>query len=214
MNTYKHCLLTCLICFSVISANTMTNQENSKFVVQNSNKEKQQSIRTCIRIHTRVICSVMFRSTQDIEVKLSKISTDNIDVQNIKISNFNSFNPAHLQKSNQQKSIQKSIQQKLRGKWTLSKTQSIRKIQVPPFSTKSFLKSTTSFSSKKKISPNSRSTNDLPTSTPFLQNKSILLSSIPEKMMKATTNSSGCNLCKTSMYLLALFFIFLRNLTI
>jgi hypothetical protein len=209
MNTYKHCLLTCLICFSAISANTMTNQENSKFVVQNSNKEKQQSIRTCIRIHTRVICSVMFRSTQDIEVKLSKISTDNIDVQNIKISNFNSFNPAHLQKS-----IQKSIQQKLRGKWTLSKTQSIRKIQVPPFSTKSFLKSTTSFSSKKKISPNSRSTNDLPTSTPFLQNKSILLSSIPEKMMKATTNSSGCNLCKTSMYLLALFFIFLRNLTI
>ena len=175
MNTYKYFLLTCLIFVSAISANTMANQENSKFVVENSNNDKLQSIRTCIRIHTRVICSVMFQSIQELEVKLSKISTDNIDVENIKISNFNTFKPAHLQKSNQQKSIQKS------------KRKSIRRIQVPSFSTKSFLKS---------------------------QNESILLNSISEKMTKATTNSSVCNLCETSMYLLALFFIFFRNLTI
>ena len=183
MNTYKHCLLTCLICVSAVSANTMANQENSKFVVQNSNKEKLLPIRTCIRIHTRVICSVMFRSTRELEVKLSKISTENIDVENIKISNFNTFKPAHLQKSNQQKSIQNSIQQKLREKWTPT-------------------------------SPTSRSTNDIPTSTPFLQNESILLSSISEKMTKATTNSSVCNLCEKTMYLLALSLIFFRNLTI
>ena len=195
MNTYKYFLLTCLIFVSAISANTMANQENSKFVVENSNNEKLQSIRTCIRIHTRVICSVMFQSIQELEVKLSKISTDNIDVENIKISNFNTFKPAHLQKSNQQKSIQNSIQQKLREKWTLSKRQSFRRIQVPS-------------------SPTSRSTNDIPTSTPFLQNESILLSSISEKMTKATTNSSVCNLCEKPMYLLALSLIFFRNLTI
>ena len=183
----KHCLLTCLICVSVISANTMANQENSKSIVLNSSKEKLQSIRTCIRIHTRVICSVMFHSTQELEAKISKISTDNIDVENIKISNFNTFKPAHLQKSNQQKSIQKSIQQKLKENWTLS---------------------------KRKSSLTSRSTNDIPTSTPFLQNESILLSSISEKMIKAKTNSSIRNLCETSMYLLALSLIFFRNLTI
>ena len=214
MNTYKYFLLTCLICVSAIFASTMAHHENSKLVVQNSNKEKLQSIRTCIRIHTRVICSVMFRSTQELEVKLSKISTDNIDVENIKISNSNTFKPAQLQKTNQKKSIQKSIQQKLREKWTLSKRQSFRRIQVPTFSTKSFSKSTMSFFAKKEKSPTSRSTNDIPTSTPFLQNESILLSSISEKMTKATTNSSIRNLCETSMYLLALFFIFFRNLTI
>ena len=214
MNTYKYCLLTCLICVSAIFASTMAHHENSKLVVQNSNKEKLQSIRTCIRIHTRVICSVMFRSTQELEVKLSKISTDNIDVENIKISNSNTFKPAHQQKNKQQKSIPKSIQQKLREKWTLSKRQSFRRIQVPTFSTKSFLKSTMSFFAKKEKSPTSRSTNDIPTSTPFLQNESILLSSISEKMTKATTNSSVRNLCETSMYLLVLFFIFFRNLTI
>ena len=214
MNTYKYCLLTCLICVSAIFASTMAHHENSKFLVENSNKEKLQSIRTCIRIHTRVICSVMFRSTQELEVKLSKMSTDNIDVENIKISNSNTFKPAQLQKTNQKKSIQKSIQQKLREKWTLSKRQSFRRIQVPTFSTKSFLKSTMSFFAKKEKSPNSRSTNDIPTSTPLSQNESILLSSISEKMTKAPTNSSVCNLCKTSMYLLALFLIFFRNLTI
>ena len=187
MNTYKYFLLTCLIFVSAISAKTMANQENSKFVVENSNNNKLQSIRTCIRIHTRVICSVMFQSTQELEVKLSKISTDNIDVENIKLSNFNTFKPAHLQKSNQQKSIQKSIQQKLKENWTLS---------------------------KRKSSLTSRSTNDTPTSTPFLQNESILLSSISEKMTKAATNSSVCNLCEFSMYLLTLSLIFFRNLTI
>ena len=173
--------MVCLICVSAISTKTIANQENSKSVFQNSNKEKLQSIRACIRIHTRVICSVMFRSTGELEEKLSKISTNNIDVMNIKTSFFITFNPAHLQKSNKQKSIQKSIQQKLSGKKTLNKRKYIRRIQVPLFSTKSFFKS---------------------------QNKSILLSSTSEKMTKATTNSSVCNLCKTSMYLLALFLIF------
>ena len=222
MYTYKLCLLTCLICVSAISANAMVNQENSKSIGLNSSKEKLQSIRTCIRIHTRVICSVMFHTKRELEVKLSKITTDNIDVKTIKIQNFNTFKQALLQNSNQLKSIQqKSIQQK--SKFNPERQKNAQKEAIDKknlstfinhFSTKSHLKSTMSFFSKKEKSQISRSTKSLSTSTPVLKKESILLHSISKEMKKATSNNSVRNLCNTFMYLLALFFIFFMNRTI
>ena len=221
MYTYKFCLLTCLICVSAISANAMVNQENSKSIGLNSSKEKLQSIRTCIRIHTRVICSVMFHTKRELEVKLSKITTDNIDVKTIKIQNFNTFKQALLQKSNQHKSIQqKSILQKSNfNPERQIDTQKEAKNDKNPsainhLSTNSRLKSTMSFFSKKETSQISKILDDLPSSTPFLQKESILLRSISEKMKKAASNNSVRNLCDNSMYLLALFLISFVNLLI
>ena len=219
MYTFKSCLAIFLICVSVISANNMVNQENSKSIVLNSSKEKLQSITTCIRIHTRVICSVMFHTKRELEVKLSKITTDNIDVKNIKTQNFNDFKQTHLQNSNQLKSIQqKSIQQKSNFNPEMQKNvkkEAINKKNlrtfINHFSTKSRLKSTMSFFSKKEKSQISRNTNGLPTSTPFLKKESILLNRISKEMKKATSNNSVCNICNNSMYLLALFLIFFMN---
>ena len=224
MYTFKSCLAIFLICVSVISANNMVNQENSKSIVLNSSKEKLQSIRTCIRIHTRVICSVMFHTKRELEVKLSKITTDNIDVKNIKTQNFNDFKQTHLQNSNQLKSIQhknnqqKSIQQKRNFNPEMQKNvqkEAINKKNlrtfINHFSTKSRLKSTMSFFSKKEKSQISRNTNGLPTSTPFLKEKSILLHRISKERKKATSNNSVRNLCDNFMYLLALSLIFFMN---
>ena len=158
MYTFKSCLVIFLICVSVISGNNMVNQENSESIVLNSSKEKIQSIRTCIRVHTRVICSVMFHTKRELEVKLSKITTDNIDVKNIKTQN--TFKQTHLQNSNQLKSIQqKSIQQKSNLNPEMQKNvqkEAINKKNlrtfINHFSTKSRLKSTMSFFSKKEKS--------------------------------------------------------------
>ena len=219
MYMFKSCLVIFLICVSVISANNMENQENSKSIVLNSSKEKLESIRTCIRIHTRVICSVMFRTKHELEVKISKITTDNIDVKNIKTQNFNNFKQAVLQNSNQLKSIQqKSIQQKSNFNPEIQKNAQKEATNLSTFikkiSTKSRLKSTMSFFQKKEKSQISRSTNGLPTSTPFLKKESILLHSISKEMKKATSNNSVRNLCETFMFLLTLFLIFFMNRTI
>ena len=195
----------------------MVNQENSESIVLNSSKEKIQSIRTCIRVHTRVICSVMFHTKRELEVKLSKITTDNIDVKNIKTQNFNNFKQTHLQNSNQLKSIQQKSKfnpemQKNAQKEAINR-KNLRTF-INHFSTKSRLKSTMLLVSKKEKSQISRKTNGLPTSAPFLKKESILLHSISKKMKKATTNNSVRNLCNNFMYLLALFLIFFMNRTI
>ena len=200
MYMFKSYLVILLIFVPVISAN----HENSKTIVLNSSKEKLQSIRTCIRIHTRVICSVMFHSKRELEVKLSKITTDNIDVKNIKTQNFNNFKQTHLQNSNPVKSIQqKNIFNPDMQKNTQKEAINRKNLStfIKHFSTKSHLKS---IFSKKEKSQISRSTNYLATNKPFLK----------KEMKKATSNNSVRNLCDNFMYLLALFLIFFRNLTI
>ena len=214
MYTFKSCLVIFSICVSIISANNMVNQENSESIVLNSSKEKIQSIRTCIRVHTRVICSVMFHTKRELEVKLSKITTDNIDVKNIKTQNFNNFKQTHQQNSNRLKStkqksnfnpeMQKNTQKDAIDRKNLS-------IFINHFSTKSRLKSIMSFFSKKEKSQISRSTNDLSTNAPFLKKESILLHSISKEMKKVTSNNSVRNLCDNFMHLLILFLIFFMN---
>jgi hypothetical protein len=162
----------------------------------------------------------MFHTKRELEVKLSKITTDNIDVKNIKTQN--TFKQTHLQNSNQLKSIQqKSIQRKSNFNPEMQKNAQKEAINrknlrtfINHFSTKSRLKSTMLLVSKKEKSQISRNSNGLPTSTPFLKKESILLHSISKDMKKATSNNSVRNLCHNFMYLLALFFIFFRNLTI
>lgn len=194
MYMFKSYLVILLIFVPVMSA-------NSKTIVLKSSKEKLQSIRTCIRIHTRVICSVMFHTKRELEVKLSKITTDNIDVKNIKTQNFNNFKQTHLQNSNPVKSIQqKNIFNPDMQKNTQKEAINRKNLStfIKHFSTKSHLKS---IFSKKEKSQISRSTNYLATNKPFLK----------KEMKKATSNNSVRNLCDNFMYLLALFLIFFMN---
>jgi hypothetical protein len=159
----------------------------------------------------------MFHTKRELEVKLSKITTDNIDVKNIKTQNFNNFKQTHLQNSNQLKSIQQKSNFDPEMQKNMKKEAINRKnlrTFINHFSTKSRLKSTMLLVSKKEKSQIPRNSNGLPTSTPFLKKESILLHSISKDMKKATSNNSVRNLCHNFMYLLALFLIFFMNRTI
>ena len=71
-----------LLVFTFISIKASSLHSNSR--QRNQNLEKIQHVRMCIRIHTRVICSVKFLKAQELPEKIENISKNIKSAINIK----------------------------------------------------------------------------------------------------------------------------------